>query len=283
MKIHKYSPIFRSLRDIKRRYGTNDHVSEEFARRRSEYNFAQPQPLFRDQFEAIFGKIDDAIGGAFSEGVISKFLDLGCAPGGFSKYILDHNIDAEGLGITLPHIPMSVDGTSLAETRRYSVYEGDLTTVDFGCLPTSKSIQPKLEHREYDVIIAGAFATGLSHKTTPQERAILALSQLYAVLTNLQPNGTSVILATTKPFLWNVDIFAILRKVFRSVTPAKHKYLHAVRSSCYFVCTGFNQEISDAQLLENKVKCALNKLKGLDGAKADVTVRAHFVSDFRIS
>lgn len=277
-KIYEYSSSLQRLRVIKRLYGTDTRVSEEFALRRSQYRFEAPQSMFRDQFEAIFADIDKTVGGVFSEGLIYKFLDLGCAPGGFSKYILDHNPDAQGLGITLSHIPVSLHGTSLADTDRYNVREGDLTELNFDTGSSkSKYIPPsarskQLDPQGYGLIIAGAFATGLGGYATPASRATLALSQLGAILSTLQPRGTSVIVATTKPFLWNVEIFAVLRQVFDRIVPAKHSRLHAIRSSCYFVCIGFRKDVADKLSLGKKVKCALDRLKELDENEVTLNV-----------
>ncbi|CAF5074043.1 unnamed protein product, partial [Rotaria socialis] len=37
-----------------------------------------------------------------SQDRIKHFLDLGCAPGGFSRWIIENNPSCTGLGITLP-------------------------------------------------------------------------------------------------------------------------------------------------------------------------------------
>jgi hypothetical protein len=118
----------------------------------------------------------------------------------------------------------------------------------------------------YDLIIAGAFPT--RQTISAPARAILALSQLHAILSNLRPGATCVLIANTKLFLWNVEMFAVLRRVFGYIQPAKHRELHAIRSSCYFVCMGFmaTTGIDDEQrqLLKRKVRCALEVLKTVE-------------------
>jgi len=263
------SPIFQRLLAIKSRYGNNDRVSAQFDHRRNRYqsSFDIPQPYFRDQFETIFASINDALDGLFVDGNVEVFLDLGCAPGGFSKFIMENNPGARGLGITLPNIPVLIDDTPLANTNRYRLKKADITQLNFDAQDSTFHPPPSrvvLEENGYDLIIAGAFPTGQNVSATA--RATLALSQLHAILSNLQPGGTCVIVANTKPFLWNVEMFAVLRRVFQHIQPAKHDALHAIRSSCYFVCTNFNVDSGEALSLKRRVKSALNRLKLLDNS-----------------
>lgn len=268
------SPIYRRIVAIKYNYGHNQRVSAEFENRRKQYRIHVPETLFRDQFEQIFAGINHAVGNLFTGDNVGVFLDLGCAPGGFSKFILDNNASARGLGITLSDIPIITEGTRLADAKRYRVQEGDITTLNFDARSSKycpPSARVKLEATGYDLIIAGAFPT--MQTASAVARATLALSQLHAILSNLQSQGTCIIVANTKPFLWNLEMFAVLRRVFVKIQPAKHGELHAIRSSCYFVCTRFDAE--EALSLKRRVKWALDSLKARD---IEDKVRAHAIS-----
>jgi 23S rRNA U2552 (ribose-2'-O)-methylase RlmE/FtsJ len=273
--IQTCSPIYRRIIAIKYNYGHNHRVSTEFENRRKQYRIL-PETSFRDQFEQIFAGINHAVGNLFTGDKVGVFLDLGCAPGGFSKFILDNNASARGLGITLLDIPIVTEGTRLADTKRYMVQEGDITTLNFDARSSKyrpPSARVKLEETGYDLIIAGAFPT--MQKVSAAARATLALSQLHAILSNLQPQGTCIVVANTKTFLWNLEMFAVLRRVFMNIQPAKHGELHAIRSSCYFVCTGFDAEQAEALSLKRKVKWALDSLKARD---TEDKVSAHVIS-----
>jgi 23S rRNA U2552 (ribose-2'-O)-methylase RlmE/FtsJ len=256
------SALFVRLSNIKDTYGNDHRVCAQFNSRRKHSSFDIPNKSFRDQFEDIFASINDAVGGLFVNGNVEVFLDLGCAPGGFSKFLLEKNPGARGLGITLPGIPVIMDCTPLANTKRYLLKTGDITHLNFDARDSKFHPPPTrvdLEEGGYDLIIAGAFPTG--QKVSTATRAILALSQLHAILSNIRPGGTCVVVANTTPFLWNAEMFAVLRRVFQNIQPAKHGKLHAIRSSCYFVCMNFNGDEAEVQSLKIAVKRALNRLK----------------------
>jgi hypothetical protein len=92
--------------------------------------------------------------------------------------------------------------------------------------------------------------------------ATLALAQLFAILSNLRPGGLAVIVANIKPFLWLIEIFRVLRQVFDCVEAAKGDKLHAVRSSAYFVCTGFLSPMSSGDVDMPKLRGQV--MKGLE-------------------
>jgi FtsJ-like methyltransferase len=194
-------------------------------------------------------------------------LDLGSAPGGFSKFVIENNLNVRGLGITLPSLVVLMDGTPLADLTRYRFEHRDLTMLNFN----TQTFQPPstcvdLLKDGYDLIIAGTFPTGQT--ISAPARVILALSQLHVILSNLRPRATCVLIANTMLFLWNVEMFAVLRRVFGHIQPAKHRELHAIKCSCYFVCMGFMATTSinneQRQLLKRKVRCTLEVLKTVE-------------------
>ena len=253
-----HTSVYPRLRAVKREYGEDPRIDARFEFKRKHYNFQSLSTKSRDQFETIFATINHTLGGGvFVGGNIKLFLDLGCAPGGFSKFILENNPNSRGLGITLPTIPLLKTG--VLSSSRYTVDTADITKINFGAY---RAPHKRLAETGYDLIIAGAFPTGMS--ITSGERATLALSQLHVVLSYLQDGGTCVMVAGTKPWLWTIEMFAVLRRVFQSVTPAKHGKIHADRSSCYFVCRGFRKGSEEIEDMKCKVKRALDVLKTVD-------------------
>ncbi|KAI8998088.1 hypothetical protein BC832DRAFT_616892 [Gaertneriomyces semiglobifer] len=82
-----------------------------------------------NQFHGAMEEVDSCSGGAVN-GEVKRFLDLGCAPGGFSRWILEHNPDSIGMGVTLPpemgRIPMVMEGI-LEDPSRYHCEYRDVT------------------------------------------------------------------------------------------------------------------------------------------------------------
>lgn len=268
-----HTSVYPRLRASKRGYGQDPRIDARFEVKKKRNNFRSLNSGPRDQFQAIFSAINDAVGGAFVGGNIKVFLDLGCAPGGFSKFVLENNPGARGLGITLPTIPLLQSG--VLNSTRYRVDTDDITKINFDAYrPPNK----RLEKTGYDLIIAGAFPTGMS--ITKVERATLALAQLHIMLSYLQDGGTCVMVAGTKAFLWSIEMFAVLRRVFQSVVPAKHGKIHADRSSCYFVCQGFRKGREEVGAMKGRVKRALEALKTVD--QIDEVRRLSALSEFTL-
>jgi hypothetical protein len=251
-------------------FGRNPHVSAHFDKQRDRYIQSTDAMtlIFRDQFEQAFRELICKVnrGHLLSNNNVGTFLDIGFAPGGFSKFILDNNQGAVGLGVTLPGnagIPVSIKGTFLEDKSRYRLELADITTVDLDSIRAMYPLPSGATADDgYDLVIAGAFPTG-----HPKKRATLALAQLYAILSNLRPGGSAVIVANTKLFLWIVEILAVLRRVFDGVEAAKGDKMHALRSSAYFVCTGFLSPMSgvegvvDVSKLREQVAKALQYVK----------------------
>ena len=96
---------FRRLTLLKYFYGLSQEVTRAHAREREcNREAARRSPksprIYLDAFRKAFRDINDASGDAFGHKV-RRFLDLGCAPGGFATWLLKNNKKAQGTGITL--------------------------------------------------------------------------------------------------------------------------------------------------------------------------------------
>ena len=69
---------------------------------RAAFRADMPARRHIEGFKFAFGEVSARSGGgAFGGGAVRRFLDLGCAPGGFAAWILEENVHAAGVGITL--------------------------------------------------------------------------------------------------------------------------------------------------------------------------------------
>ena len=102
-------------------------------------------------FKFTFGEVARSL----SVSSVRRFLDLGCAPGGFAAYVLEENVDAEGVGLTLSPaaggLRMQLDST-LCE--RFDVQYADVRDV---ALAHVRALEVPEAGGQYFVTIAGAF------------------------------------------------------------------------------------------------------------------------------
>jgi 23S rRNA U2552 (ribose-2'-O)-methylase RlmE/FtsJ len=73
--------------------------------------------------------IDITAGNVLSKGDISRYLDLGCSPGGFSTWVMSKNPESKGLGITLPVEMAGLPMVSFPEGN-YTVKYRDVTRLE---------------------------------------------------------------------------------------------------------------------------------------------------------
>ena len=95
----------RQLTFLKYFYGqsqevTRAHVQERERNRAAAWHPTRSPRKYLDSFRKAFRDINDASDNAFGRKV-HRFLDLGCAPGGFATWLLKNNRNARGTGITL--------------------------------------------------------------------------------------------------------------------------------------------------------------------------------------
>ena len=84
-----HTSVYPRLRAVKREYGQDPRIDARFEFKRKHYTFQSLSTESRDQLETIFATINHTLGdGVFVGGNIKFFLDLGCAPGGFSWRII---------------------------------------------------------------------------------------------------------------------------------------------------------------------------------------------------
>lgn len=259
---------YRRLLLLKSLYRHHAAVDQRFDERRDIHLRALdlntvPSRVHLVAFWRAFAFLDHANANCFGSGHVRRFLDLGCAPGGFSQWLLQHNRDVYGVGVTLPveeaGIPLQIDSAFLANFR---VCYDDLIRLATASMESGVPVQihlPDDHHEPYDLVIAGAYLV-LQRQKPWWQRMQMVLSQTLIIISNIAADGTAVVSISTKLFLWIVDLIGMLRQCFKTVTAHKTGRLHAVRTSCYLICRGFRATPEEVEWFTARLHSALRYL-----------------------
>ncbi|KAJ3154613.1 hypothetical protein HDU89_007851 [Geranomyces variabilis] len=326
--LHTLSPLLQDLEALKAEFESDSNVERMFASNRAHSaaitikpsevsarppNTAEtnvPSSHFANQFKGAMDEVDAQSGGKLRDGGVKVFLDLGCAPGGFSKWVLEQNPEARGMGVTLPPevggLPMIMEGVLQDETRYGCIYR-DVTDrpaeISYAHPADSKErAAVDCSPPQCDLVIAGSIYrdehTADPSRTGPppvrqRARQTLIFSQLLAALRNLQPGGTLVVVSNMKPHLHNLEILCFLKEVFGSLVPVKPKQVHTIRSSFYLVALDFNLDAANARKAFARLEANLETIARaddemgvehvllLDGPEDDIVARyGEFVINF---
>ncbi|KAI8917869.1 hypothetical protein DFJ77DRAFT_458125 [Powellomyces hirtus] len=274
--LYSRSPLLRSLHTSKAEFEKDPNVERMFVSNRAHSAAITIKPAtvtdtppaavtnlpsshFANQFKGAMEEVDMHSGGKL-RGRVKRFLDLGCAPGGFSKWVLEQNEMANGMGVTLPPemdgLPMILEGVLEDDTRYGCIYR-DVTDrpAEIRYVHPSKSTihinNADDDTPQCDLVIAGSIYR--DHQTANPDRSgpppirararqLLSFSQILAALRNLQSGGTLVIVSNMKPHLHNLEIVCFLKDHFDTLIPVKPKQVHTIRSSYYLVAMGFDYD-----------------------------------------
>jgi len=152
--------------------------------------------LFLNQYFTAMGEIIQHTGDVLLH--VTHFLDIGCAPGGYSKRILVANPNACGEGVTLAHdkggLAMTLGGWDETVQERFSVLEGNIT---------SDSMRDQIKQRgPFDLVIAGVTFRDVRTNTDnadlgfhdhSTDQVELELLQLGLALESLEQGGTLLV------------------------------------------------------------------------------------------
>lgn len=173
-------------------------------------------------------------------------LDMGMAPGGFSKAIIDKYPKASVKAITLPNTDgghaVQLDDTNLKlELRDINTLAGDLglssipeTHPGAETLTSERSLG---EEESYDIVICGCQVTRTQQREQwreYREPRRLQLAQLVIAMEHLKDNGT-LIAVLHKPESFDTAEILRLFSGFSNITLFKPVKAHAKRSSFYMV------------------------------------------------
>jgi 23S rRNA U2552 (ribose-2'-O)-methylase RlmE/FtsJ len=176
-----------------------------------------------------------------------RFLDIACAPGGFSQYLLDKYPHSEGFGITLPK---SHGGFPLAihahPPSRFKVCYFDLLAPPMHPVPSLGNL--------VDLVIGDAQYFPRSQEasdsyigrmacTVTGGRLGLLLREFIIALESLQSGGVFIFrfVGWEKIHANILRLFYLCFDLFESVKPFKSEYQHTADCTFYAVCSNFNR------------------------------------------
>jgi hypothetical protein len=190
------------------------------------------------------------------------FVDIACAPGGFSQYLLDHFELSRGYGITLPEhlggFPMAVETNPSYRFR----------TCYFDLLSHPMSPQPNIPER-VDIAIGDAQYFPRSQEaleeykgrkagTVTGGRLGLLLREFVLAFESLNEGGIFIF----RFVVWErvhsniLRLFFLCFDFFDNVQPFKSEYQHTADCTFYAVCTGFKREKFEASNMTTELRAA---------------------------
>ncbi|TFK77924.1 hypothetical protein K466DRAFT_607528 [Polyporus arcularius HHB13444] len=200
-----------------------------------------------------------------------KFLDVGCAPGGFSSYILQKNFKAKGTGIYLPE---SAGGHPmlLEKRQRYKHLPQDLLQYD--CSPTSgdevsldsRKRLPLTFIRTFSIVVLDGHAlrTYQHHfEPTPGPdvdmlnaahgayRDRLLITQMFIALQSVALSGTIVMRLSHSECFPALQLLYLLDSVSNELVVHKPQTMHKVRGTSYVIAKGvcsFREQVNKGAL-----------------------------------
>ncbi|KAI0666909.1 hypothetical protein C8Q78DRAFT_1072230 [Trametes maxima] len=188
-----------------------------------------------------------------------EFIDIGCAPGGFSGYVLKRAPQASGVGISLP---VSLGGHQFVLEREYSpryhLIEQDILRYNLGIGapilhdPLSQDLVSFPEDffgrfalvlldghalRTYPLPIV-ADSDGEVHAAHQAYRDALLIGQFIIGLSSVQPGGTVVVKLTHVECFPTAHLIYLLDTICDSLVLHKPRKVHTNRGTFYAIAKG---------------------------------------------
>lgn len=225
-------------------------ISQQYKQANAEYETEIHFQKCYGVMDEIYEVHDDLAGLVPETGF--KFLDLGCAPGGFSSYLLEDHRCSMGFGVTLPS---TIGGFPMRlRTSNFFLQQGDL----FELGPTD------LMAKDVHICICDAQYfrnetawddqyTGVRCRSKQHGVWALLIKQFWLGLSRLMPGGILIFrfgwrdgppedLATVWYKKCTLRLFTLLHDLFARVKDVKSDYFNALQSSFYVCCTGFRKK-----------------------------------------
>jgi len=180
------------------------------------------------------------------------FLDCGCAPGGFSRFLLDDPRCRNGYGVTLPSssggFPMRL------RCNNFFMQQGDLFEIgqeDF----LAREVNVAICDAQYmrNNVSWGDKYSGVRCRSKQHGVWSLLLKQFWLALTRLLQGGILIFRFGWRDpgpedpaTIWykkiTLRLFTILIDLFDQVSEVKSDYFNALQSSFYVCCMGFDAQ-----------------------------------------
>jgi len=180
-----------------------------------------------------------------------RFLDLGCAPGGFSSYLLQDARCQMGFGVTLPS---SLGGFPMRlRCPNFLLQQGDLFELGPQDL-VAKEVHVCICDAQYmrNEVAWDEKYTGVRCRSKQHGVWALLVKQFWLGLSRLLPGGMLIFrfgwrdgppedLATVWYKQCTLRLFALLHDLFAQVKDVKSDHFNALQSSFYVCCSGFDR------------------------------------------
>lgn len=181
-----------------------------------------------------------------------RFLDLGCAPGGFSSFLLNDPRCRYGYGVTLPTLcggfPVRVrsDRFFLQHADLFEVGVEDLLATEVNiCICDAQYLRNSISWDEH--------YRGVRCRSKQHGVWALLMKQLWLGLTHLADGGICIFrfgwrdpgpedTATVWYKRQSLRLFTLMCDFFETVKEVKSDHFNALQSSFYVCCMGFRQQ-----------------------------------------
>ncbi|KAG8902818.1 hypothetical protein FRB99_004085 [Tulasnella sp. 403] len=250
----------------------SEHVGDGVNRTTRE----KPFTYYRNKYYEAIDDINHHVNGALCGKL--RFLDLGCAPGGFSKWLLEMNPAAHGVGVTLAEedhgLAMSFVGWSDDDKDRYTFIEANTKDVGTweliaGSLPDigiCDLVVADARYRDKNTTSRGWHDPSRGGKlATPRNYTARAVhtSQTMLALQHLVDGGTlvTVIPSDTRPHA--VAQLLLLRHLFERITPTRYSEI-CNQHAYYLVCEGYRSGEVEKEGIVQRIQAALSVDAGDD-------------------
>jgi hypothetical protein len=176
------------------------------------------------------------------------FLDIACAPGGFSQYLLDHFPTSHGFGITLPEylggFPIAVETFPMD---RFKICYFDLLSHPMSPSPTmSEQVDIAIGDAQYFPRSQDALEEYQGRKagTVTGGRLGLLLREFVIAFDSLREGGIFIFrfVVWEKVHANILRLFFLCFDLFQDVKPFKSEYQHTADCTFYAVCSGFKKQ-----------------------------------------
>jgi 23S rRNA U2552 (ribose-2'-O)-methylase RlmE/FtsJ len=233
------SPVFKQLCKLKTEIWKNPKAGRYFERLQNSWGkYTNYQNIIGVMHQAL-QELDTITAGRIS--TCTHFLDLGCASGGFTRYMLEKG--RVGTGLTLPvekgGYPFKLDPNQNF-TYTYDDITADPLHLKLACQPDLVISDIVYVHTGNESNDKWAFETQKTH-----------LAQLLVALRHLKHGGNLLLKMSSRPHLFIMSIICALQHLFTTCHALKQKCSHGIRSSFYLFCQGFTGDPAFMRVLGN--------------------------------
>lgn len=230
----------------------------EYAAQLADQQYRQLNAQYETEvhFQKCFGVMDELFEAHdYLRGLVPemgfKFLDLGCAPGGFSSYLLQDPRCQLGFGVTLPS---SLGGFPMRlRCSNFLLQQGDLFELGPQDL-IAKDVHVCICDAQYmrNEVAWDEKYTGVRCRSKQHGVWALLVKQFWLGLNRLLTGGMLIFrfgwrdgppedLATVWYKKCTLRLFALLHDLFTQVKEVKSDHFNALQSSFYVCCSGFDR------------------------------------------